>query len=229
MLLENGKYISRSTERVVYETDQGALCVAIKCEVMEGEKTGTVVKSVQTIAKRDGTLQERTIATLKEVFGWDGTDPFWLMETDLSDKHFEIEIENQQDAQDPNKVYSSVKWLNPLGGGPGVKMPTPANKQSVLAKYGSRFRALAGGTPAKPATPPPPKAATPPPPPSGPTATMEQAWNALWEANPGITNEQATQTWQREIARLFPGKTNSDLTPQDWAALKEELSDSVPF
>jgi len=109
-------------------------------------------------------------------------------------------------------------------------MPAAADRKSVIARYGAQFRALAGGAPAgKPVTapkPPAPKKPTPPPPQTGPTATMEEAWEECCKAN-SMDEQASTAVWQSEMERLFPGKTNSDLTPHDWGKLKEKFADNV--
>lgn len=241
MLLNPGKYVSKVGKLngngiVIYETEArgdipgGALCAAIPCEVAEGDDAGKTIKHTVTIVTKDGTIQTRTCDTLKEVFGWDGVDPFWLMDADMSQVRFEIVVE--ADKNDKGE-FSKVKYLNALGG--SVKMPAPGDRKSILAKYGSQFRALAGGAPAiaKPAQsaapkpPTAPKKSTPPPPQTGPTATMEEAWAACWEAS-GSNETAAHEAWDQTMSAMFPGKTNSDLTPHDWGKLKEKFADNVP-
>ena len=46
---------------------------------------------------------------------------------------------------DKGGVYFKSQWLNPLGG--GMKTPVAADRRSVLAKYGSKFAALAHSAP----------------------------------------------------------------------------------
>lgn len=259
MLLEVGKYVatlsgpSEGTKSgiIVYETNAGALCAAMPVKVAEGPNAGKELKSTQTLVKRDGTVQTRTTDNLKAIFGWPGDDPFWLMDNDLSAIKFEIVVEAEAAVGDDGGVktddqgqaiyYSKVAWINPLGA--GVKMPEPADRRSVLAKYGSKFRALSGGVPVKSTTTPPipkPSPLPPPkktPPPAAqptlslePKATMEEAWAELCNANQdGKTQEQLSEIWYRTIGTLFPGKTNSDLTPQEWAKLKSCWEDNVPM
>lgn len=53
------------------------------------------------------------------------------------------------------------------------------------------------------------------------TATMEEAWDALKKARPNDSDEALGDShWYTAIEKLFPGKTNSDLTIQQWGALK---------
>lgn len=215
---------------VIYETEKGALCAALPVKLF-GEVAWTG-KHTMTLAKSDGTIQEKTIQTLKQVFGWDGQDPFWLSDTDLTGADFEVvgEHEEYQPPDGEAKMVFKIQWLNPIGG-TGAKMPTPADRKSVAAKYGAKLRALSG----KPVTPTPkpatPKAAQPelpkPPtkpapvaPPSGPPATMEETWQSLIKSNPGKTEQELGIRWWETMEAMFPGKNNSQLTPVEWGQLK---------
>ena len=117
-----------------------------------------------------------------------------------------------------------------------MRTPVAADRRSVLAKYGSKFQALAGvsATAAKPAPPAPkappvPKAAPTAPPPGAPTATMEEAWAALNQAQVGKPAEETEKAWFDTIARLFPNKSNTDLKPHEWGKLKAEFEDNIPM
>lgn len=233
LLLEPGTYQARAGGQVIiYEAQSGALCAAVPCEVTDGPSTGVKIKHTMTLVKSDGTVQTRTTDTIKDVFGWDGQDPFWLMDTDLTGKAFEIVVESEQGTD--GNTYAKVQWLNPVGGGPGMKMPAAADRRSVLAKYGSKFRALAGGAPVK-APAPPVKKPSPPPPqkqpelPTGPVSTMEEAWAELCQVNEGKPEAELQSLWFATVERLFPGKTNSDLTPQDWGKVKASFEDKIPM
>jgi hypothetical protein len=117
----------------------------------------------------------------------------------------------------------------------------------VLAKYGTKFAALASsGTPGKSAPantssglrPPSPQSgegskvagrATLPPPPGAPTSTMEEAWAALNEAQAGKPADVVEKLWFDTIARIFPNKSNTDLKPHEWGKLKAEFQDEIPM
>jgi len=227
-----GKYVCKlGAQAVIYEASTGSLCVALPCVMVD---TGFAFKHTLTIVKADGTVQSKTMDTLKQVLGWDGLDPFWLMENSAdggSIRGREFEIVGGPEPGDKGGVYFKVKWLNPIGRG---KTPEAADRQAVLAKYGSQFRALAGTTPA------PKVAATVPPMPAtkssptapaanAPTATMEQAWTALNNANPGKDAKAVESIWFDTIGKLFPNKSNTDLSSQDWGQLKTVFTDNVPM
>lgn len=224
-----GKYKCKlSAQAVVYEASTGSLCVALPCQMEDG----FTFKHTLTLAKADGTVQTRTCDTIKQVFGWDGLDPFWLMDHSLDGcplRDVEFEIVGGPETGDKGGQYFKSKWLNPLGG--GMSTPEAADRRAVLAKYGSKFRALSGAaaTAAAPKAPPTKKAAPPAPPPGTPTATMEEAWEALSNANEGMAQADQEKLWFDTIARLFPNKTNTELKPHEWGKLKAQFTDNLPM
>ena len=241
-LPQEGKYVCKlNGQLVIYEASTGSLCGAVPC-AMVGSATpaheGFTFKHTLVLVKADGTIQTKTADTLKAVFGWDGADPFWLMDNSVDGgamRDVEFEIVGGPETGDKGGQYFKSQWLNPLGG--GMKTPTAADRRSVLAKYGSKFQALAvSATPANPAAPKSPSvppsrtAARPtPPPPQGAAATMEEAWAALNEAEAGQPSEAIEKVWFDTIARLFPNKSNTDLKPHEWGRLKAEFEDEIPM
>jgi hypothetical protein len=229
---QEGKYVCKlNGQLVIYEASTGSLCGAVPCVVVD---SGFTFKHTLVLVKADGTIQTKTTDTLKAVFGWDGADPFWLMDNSLDGgamRAVEFEIVGGPETGDKGGQYFKSQWLNPLGG--GVKTPMAADRRSVLAKYGTKFQALAGVTakaaPASPKAPPVPRGAPTTPPPGAPTATMEETWAALNEAQAGKPAEVIEKIWFETIARLFPNKSNTDLKPHEWGKLKEEFSDYVPM
>lgn len=232
---QEGKYVCKlNGQLVIYEASTGSLCGAVPCVMVE---TGFTFKHTLVLVKADGTIQTKTTDTLKAVFGWDGADPFWLMDNSLDGgamRDVEFEIVGGPETGDKGGQYFKSQWLNPLGG--GMKTPAAADRRSVLAKYGSKFQALAGvaakAAPAAPKAPPVPKAAPVAPPPSGPpqgAATMEEAWAALNEAQSGKAADVIEKVWFDTIARLFPNKSNTDLKPHEWGKLKAEFADDIPM
>src|SRR5215831_3249155 len=120
MLLENGKYKAKlSGQIIVYEAESGSLCLAVPCRVCEGPQAGTDIKHTVTLVNKERELREGNCETMRTVFGWDGADPFWLSDTDLSAAEFEIVVENEDvtDNFGTVKTVSKVKWVNALGGG----------------------------------------------------------------------------------------------------------------
>src|SRR5512136_1230596 len=142
---QEGKYICKlNGQLVIYEASTGSLCGAVPCVMLE---SGFTFKHTLVLVKADGTIQTKTTDTLKAVFGWDGVDPFWLMDNSGDGgamRSVEFEIVGGPETGDKGGVYFKSQWLNPLGG--GMKTPAAADRRSVLAKYGSKFAALAGGS-----------------------------------------------------------------------------------
>lgn len=238
---QEGKYVCKlNGQLVIYEASTGSLCGAVPCVMVE---TGFTFKHTLVLVKADGTIQTKTTDTLKAVFGWDGADPFWLMDNSEDGgpmRSVEFEIVGGPETGDKGGQYFKSQWLNPLGG--GMKTPAAADRRSVLAKYGSKFAALAGvassattgksASPGVPKIPTVPKPAPVAPPPSGPpqgAATMEEAWAALNEAQAGKPGDVIEKVWFDTIARLFPNKSNTDLKPHEWGKLKAEFTDDIPM
>ena len=229
---QEGKYVSKlNGQLVIYEASTGSICAAVPSVMVD---SGFTFKHTMVLVKADGTIQTKTTDTLKAVFGWDGVDPFWLMdhsEDGGAMRVVEFEIVGGPETGDKGGQYFKSQWLNPLGG--GMKTPTAANRQSVLAKYGNKFQALAGvaakAAPAVPKAPPVPKAVPMAPPPGAPSATMEEAWAQLNESNPGKDGAAIERIWFDTIAKLFPNKSNTDLKPHEWGKLKAEFKDEIPM
>ena len=237
-----GKYGCKlNGQLVIYEASTGSLCAAVPCVMND---SGFTFKHTMVLVKSDGTIQTKTTDTLKAVFGWDGVDPFWLMDNSEDGgamRSVEFEIVGGPETGDKGGQYFKSQWLNPLGG--GMKTPAAANRQSVLAKYGGKFRALASaggqrpevGGQNGPSGRAPVKSAPLPPPPVAPSgapqgATMEEAWAALNENNPGKDAAAMEKLWFDTIAKLFPNKSNTDLKLHEWARLKAEFEkDELQF
>ena len=231
-----GKYVCKlNAPLVIYEASTGSLCGAVPCVMVD---SGFTFKHTMVLVKADGTIQTKTTDTLKAVFGWDGVDPFWLMDNSEDGgamRSVEFEIVGGPETGDKGGQYFKSQWLNPLGG--GLKTPMAADRRSVLAKYGNKFQALAGVARPNNAAPPVPRTSqrnvpTTPPPSKSPMpapASMEEAWAQLNESNPGKDGAAIEKIWFDTIAKLFPNKSNTDLKPHEWGKLKAEFTDSIPM
>jgi hypothetical protein len=169
MVVNNGKYpVEVTGQLIVYETGDGALCVAVPLAITETENNPAWEgKTTITLVKKDGTVMTKSWDNLKKCFAWDGQDPFWLMYENPEDEAsaprdfsalFETEklsaiMEQEEFTPENGEPYtiSKVKFLNPPGG--FANMPAPADRKSVLAKYASKFRALGGGSTSAPSAP----------------------------------------------------------------------------
>ena len=245
-----GKYVCKlNGPLVIYEASTGSLCAAVPCVVAAPpangptDAVGFTFKHTMVLVKADGTIMTKSTDTLKAVFGWDGVDPFWLMDHSLDDgamRAVEFEIVGGPETGDKGGQYFKSQWLNPLGG--GLKTPEAANRQSVLAKYGGKFKALASSAaeprPGKSAPPVPRPVKSPPPVPTTrlvapmvvSPSTMEEAWAALNENNPGKDAAVIEKIWFDTIGKLFPNKSNTDLKVHEWGRLKAEFEkDELPM
>ena len=201
------------------------------------------------LEKRDGSINEKTIESLKAALGWDGRDPFWLQDqaAELAQQPVQVKLAFEEYNGTTNL---RVQYLNPHGyEGGGVSKADDATRRTIQRRIGSKLRAIAGGTPApapkpagkpapaKPATAP---AAARPAPPKAPTATaeppqpatMEKAWEAFCAHCPPEKWDQEAieKEWFRVLADLFPGKQPDDLTPAEWGVMKAEgPGNIIPF
>ncbi len=188
------------------------------------------------LEKRDGSLNSITIDSLKAALGWDGRDPFWLQETDLSEHPVQVKLAFEQY---DGKTRLKVQYLNPYGstGGGGITKADESTKTAIRNRIGSKLRAHSG--PAQPAAPKPASQPKPPPakpktaPPVPPTApeadpapegTMDEAWTEFTKACDGEkwTQDAIEKEWFRVIAELFPGKQPDELTAAEWATMRDE-------
>ena len=225
-------------QMVVYETEKGALCVAIPVELL-GSEVAWRGKHTATLAKQDGTLMARGIQDLKTIFEWDGLDPFALQDIEVGAHEFEIVGEHQEytppgdDAQ-PVMTFKII-FMNPPGG--SSKMPAMLegnDAKAIRTKYASKFKALSGGKSAsvttrkplgKPADDdepelpakkgPPTKPASSGPPSRKSTAatkrtsSQEEVWNAFAKAHEGEDEGELGNQYWAAIAEVEGVKINA--------------------
>jgi len=203
------------------------------------------------LEKRDGSLNTITLDSLKSALGWDGRDPFWLQDTDLSQHAVQLKLAFEEYN---GKTRLKVQYLNPFGstGAGGVTKADGAAKTAIRNRLGSKLRAIAGPAqpataksaappklpPAKPKAPPasaPPSAPAPAPAPepeASDEATMEQAWEEFAKHCDGEkwTQEAVEKEWFRILGELFPGKQPDELAPAEWAVMRDEgPAKIIPF
>ena len=211
------------------------------------------------LEKKDGSLNTVTIDALKAALTWDGRDPFWLQEAELSEHPVQVKLGFEEYG---GKTRIKVQYLNPFGStaSGGVSKADDATRRSIRNRLGSKLRAMSGPTqapaqPAKPAGPPKlppakPKAqpAAAPTAPAAPTpeapsppaaaprdpqaATLEEAWAEFCKHCPSPKWDQSAveAEWFRILAELFPGKQPDELSPAEWAAMRDEgPARIVPF
>jgi len=222
-------------QAIVSETEKGALQLALHCMVSEA----TDIVAYVYISSSKGEILTKNIDRLKDVFGWDGMDPFWFEDTNLSGIQFDITVE---DEEYEGKIAPKVTWINRVGDTAGNGMGRSADRSAVLAKYGSRLRALKGGKPAaRPApaakTPqstsatvpqpaPVPHYAEPPTSTNGkpskatyPPSSMQEVWEVLCKVGTekGHSQEDCNTAWEVIVSRIGDQDT---MTPEQWGETK---------
>ena len=202
------------------------------------------------LEKKDGSLNDKTIESLKAALGWDGRDPFWLQDNaaELAEHAVQVKLAFEEFNGATNL---KVQYLNPYGStAGGVSKADDNGRKSIQRRIGSKLRALAGGTPANPpkAAGKPARAAKPapavkpaPPTPAAPAAraprpgkaTIDEAWDAFlqeYESRDGGSVEDRDQQWFRVISELFPGKRPDQLTRDECnILLTEGPGHIIPF
>lgn len=199
-----------------------------------GEQGATIV-GYHYLEKNDGSLNDSTIKQLRDATGWDGRDPFALEELP-ADLVVKITVEAEE-YEGRNTL--KVKWVDNKDstGGGGVKKANDQERAAIKARLGQKLRAQFGapvqtpkptGAPSMPKRTPPvthPAAKQPKP---APGCTMDEAWQKLCVV--ATDQERASIVWTGVLDRLFPGKQDSDLKPEDWAKVRDEcLKDVMPM
>jgi hypothetical protein len=196
------------------------------------------------LEKKDGSINQVTVDSLKEAFGWDGRDPFWLQDADMANLVVQVKCGFEEYNGRNRLKVQFVDSEDSTGG--GVPKADDTTRRSINTRLGPKFRAMAGGTPApvaKPAAKPASHKPTPAAPhksaPSSPTATaapaestMEAAWAEFTAACPGDkwTQDAVEKEWFRILAELFPGKQPDKLSPAEWGVmLAEGPGRIIPF
>jgi hypothetical protein len=132
----------RSGAVVVGESKQGALMVYIPFTLTSGiAYSGNHSVCIGT---KDGTLQERAIEGLRDIFGWTTENPFDLQRIPLSEggePEF-ILADYHNEPYTPNGKSEQVdsfkfRWLNKLGS--GIAPATDEDESAAMAKWGKKF------------------------------------------------------------------------------------------
>lgn len=212
--VEPGTYQCKTTAATIYEAPSGAVMCRIGIDL---GLTGGIC-----LVQKDGTLSERGFKDVQAIFGMPSWD--WAQWERAPEEWAGHDVEAViETVQGDKGEFSSVKYLNPPGGG-SARMEK-ADAKGLAAKYGAKTRALFGGTPAAPAPKPPaPKSKAPPPKSAGKVSTMEACWDE-WckDADPNDSD-----AWYAAVKRIT-GKEQNDCQPEDWGKMLDVLSDRLPM
>jgi hypothetical protein len=239
-----GNYAAKTKAATVYEKE-GKLLLAVAFDV-----GGTEMKSYFVLVQADGSLNTASIAKIREWSGWDGIDPYWFVEATPDGIECEVVVKNETGFKDPTKMYPKIAWVNKAGGS-GTALPDPANRNMVIAKYGAKFRAVAGPQPigTKPAVTPavaPTVAPVATAPTSGPAprpakrpapmpasenpVTLQECWEMMQKGFKGLNQDQMTEKWYGFVDAT--GMDQADMTPEGWQTVKSAIiadPDYLPF
>lgn len=227
----------------------GAMGIELTCDVLDYLDGGTwtdwaphgfEAEGTVWYLKKNGSLNDRAVETLRDVLEWDGKIESVM---DGSWKPPAIQFTVKWEADDKGRSRLKISYFNPWDyKGQMGDADIAAWKQDI----GPKLRAMFGSKAHNPPPPPPKPAAPPiaarktlPPLPSkngvakNPTATMEEAWavfgpeaDRVYEGN----EEKITATWNKALAKLVPGKDQSAFTGEDWFLVKEKaVEDVIPF
>jgi hypothetical protein len=183
---------------------------------------GMEITGFHYVEKKDGTLNEGAVKSLKAAFGWDGLDPCWFETPDACQKPVQITVGMEEYK---GKTSPKVQWLNPYGstGGGGIVHADEAQASALKNRLGSKLRALSGGAAAaKPPAAKAPKGRPTAPTAAAATATADDAWE-VFAAAKGASEAE----WNRILAEMFPGKAQSAYTPADWGRVKVEAAAKI--
>jgi hypothetical protein len=231
MQLQEGTYTATGKALSITETEKGAIMLNFTFALDDG----TVIPARQCLVQKDGTISEITLRMLRECFGFTGPDPFELADNpELLAKPVELVVAIEEYE---GKQRSVVKYINPPGGGTGTGKPVDRNQ--FKQRFGTKLRAMTGGSPAatpkpaapKPPTPPAAPAATKTTAPKKPTAgpsTMEEAWGVFCNENTGIDEQELYRRWDVLLTKIKPNHGNN-LTPEEWGQAKAMAEDNVTY
>jgi len=239
MQLENGTYPARPTGHVeVGDHANGCLIVTMEFALEGGQK----ISATYWLTTKDGAVNTKAITSLKEVFGWDGTDPFWLVDNGdtLVDVVVDLVVENETFQGNDGQEHTApkVKWVNRAGGAGGAKIAN-SDRTALLAKYGAKLRAVSGGVaiPPKKATQKPSAPPTQPPAPAPakkmhPPSDMNACWKAITDAMKDTPRAEVEAKWFEIIKAVHGDKPQPKYTPEDWGAIMTTMRtmfDNLPF
>lgn len=121
MRIQDGNYAAHLLSSEVRLSGNGKPMI---CFLWKLDKGGETVKSFTHLTLRDGSPNLKGISLVRRwAPDWDGEDLYWFGEhLSLAASYpVVLSIVNEQSYNDPNRVYTSVKWVNPKGWKPGVR------------------------------------------------------------------------------------------------------------
>ena len=205
---------------VIYVTDKGALCAALPVQIIDGELIWQS-KYTAMLINADGVPNENNLSSMREIFGWDGQDPFALSWEDPETQQIPKDLSGVKfSATCGHEEYNGrttfkIKWINPPG--KSSRIPAQADRKEILSRFGAQFRALSAAVGKSPAATPPPTNKAKPAPEPEPAEQPE-----LPAANPTTAPAPAQKTASPR-GRTKPAAEEPTATMQEcWAALMKK-------
>lgn len=205
---------------------------AIYEEKLQGEYVDVASEQLEIVSyyyleKTNGELNDFAIKSLKEALGWDGIDPTWLSQEDLSEHPVQITTDWEEYQ---GKESMKVQWTNAYGStGGGVSQGDDATQKRIQNRLGSKFRAH---SPASAAPPKARKKAAKKPDKKAPAAanaelvdgcTADEAFEVvLAKFNPAWKQEDVNAEWFAVVEKVWPGGDVDQMTPVEWAKVRDE-------
>lgn len=239
----DGTYTAHTTApMVVYVAETGSVCVTVIGELVNAPVAWRGKHTV-TLINAKGEAKARSMQEIGQIFGVDMSDPFNLQDVEVGVHEFDWvgEREVYQDKETgEDKEGFKVIFMNPLGG--GIKVPeqlNAADRKAVMAKFGSKFKALARGAKpttaskpaaqaqtasklAAPARSGPPSLGKPAPKEDVRVSTSDEAWTKLIAANEDGNEAVLGQQFFDAQDAVRDG-AGGNMTPEEWGQVEVQL------
>ena len=135
-MIEAGTHVARVIDVELGESRNGKEQLVLKFQIID-ENDPDYGETINAYRYFTGGAAEWTIKDMRTC-GWTGYDMFSLTADDFPND-VEIVVENEEYN---GKVYTKVRWINPIGGRPGIQGVTPLDDQRRRA-FADRMKALA--------------------------------------------------------------------------------------
>ena len=246
--IEDGTYRANGLAASVYRKENGNVILQTEWGIPSLNKT---IRSWDCIIiGNTGEIREKQMANIRKwATGWDGTSLAWFPAR-IAGLEVELVIENQPmnppeyDDNGNVKTRSSVKWINPVGGG-STKKEMEADESAALDRiFAAKLRANAGARPvggvagvAKPPAPAAPTlpgmAAAPATPPVAPS-TQAEVWGRfcqLCDDNGVKTDEERKDRFLSLVKEIGKQTDYANWSGEDWGRLLVAVNkwNGLPF
>lgn len=256
--IQDGVYNALPDAAAVYEKN-GKL--VLECRFSLCDENGNPFdcakqSKVNYLTSKDGAVNSKCIEFIRKwAPGWDGVDPYWFSDNDSANfiavgmVSVTLSTKPYTKNDGTTAMWQDIEWVNALGQGGGSKPLENADKASIMAKYGAKFRAAAGALPVSTANAPKavpaggaaPKAAVPARPPvKAPVPAPnkqksgydfpggQDGMNAVWEKYTdqlpeGTKDAERDEKWFAAVDKFSGGKDQCDMTGEEWGKVAAEL------